>query len=275
MAMPASAVNRLARVGMPRSLLELDGTLQEAAMMRAMIARRWLVAAGVLLAAGSAKANPIEDCNQSADLDLQIAGCTRFLQQDPFGDHVALAYGLRGGAYRSKGDLRRAIDDFDLSLEIDPRQTRVYVNRGLVYRDKGDLDQAIADFTKAIEIDSQYGDAWVNRCVAYVDQGQPDLGIADCSKAIALAPEDAVAFNDRGVAYEKKGDVDNALADYSKAIELDPNYGEAYANRAVVYDHNGEQDRAIADYRAALKFEPSDEDRVELEAALKRLEPSP
>ena len=153
-----------------------------------MIAITCLIGASVMFVdvppVALAQANPIEDCNQDADLDRQIDGCTRFLQQEPFGPHVALAYGLRGGAYRSKGEVKRAIEDFDLALEIDPRQARIYVNRGLAYRDKGDLDQAVADFSKAIEIDSQYGDALVNRCVAYADQGKPDLAIADCTKAI-------------------------------------------------------------------------------------------
>ncbi len=82
---------------------------------------------------------------------------------------------------------------------------------------------------------------------------------------------DSVAFNDRGVAYEKEGDIDKAIADYTEAIELYPRYREALANRAVIYDHKGDRDRAIADYRAALDLNPSDEDRAEIEAALKRL----
>ncbi len=85
-----------------------------------------------------------------------------------------------------KGEVKRAIEDFDLALEIDPRQARVYVSRGLAYRDKGDLDQAVADFTKAIEIDLQYSEALVNRCVAYTDQGKADLAIADCTEAIGI-----------------------------------------------------------------------------------------
>jgi tetratricopeptide (TPR) repeat protein len=40
----------------------------------------------------------------------------------------------------------------------------------------------------------------------------------------------------------------------------------------VIYDHKGDRDRAIADYRAALALNPSDEDRAEIEAALKRLD---
>ncbi|MGB6967876.1 MAG: tetratricopeptide repeat protein, partial [Methyloceanibacter sp.] len=96
-----------------------------------MIAVRCLIGASVFLAGGVALANPIDDCNQSADLERQIGGCTAFLRQDPFSPHVALAYGNRGVAYLSKREVKRAIEDFDQALEIDPRQPKVYVNRGL------------------------------------------------------------------------------------------------------------------------------------------------
>ena len=47
--------------------------------------KRLLVAGilSLLLAAAEATANPIDDCNQSADLKKQIDGCTLFLQLEP------------------------------------------------------------------------------------------------------------------------------------------------------------------------------------------------
>ena len=103
--------------------------------------KRLLVAGilSLLLAAAEATANPIDDCNQSADLKKQIDGCTLFLQLNPFSPHVALAYGRRAVAYVHKGDLARAIADFDQAIRIDPRQARFLVGRGLAYRERGDL----------------------------------------------------------------------------------------------------------------------------------------
>ena len=146
------------------------------------------LAALTLLAASLANANPIDDCNQSPDLEKQIDGCTEFLVVDPFSPHVALAYGRRGEAYVHKGDFARAIADFDQAIRIDPRQARFLVGRGLAHREHGDLDSALADFSKAIEIDSRFADAFVNRCVAYEDKGKPDLAVKDCTAAIALNP---------------------------------------------------------------------------------------
>jgi tetratricopeptide (TPR) repeat protein len=239
--------------------------------MLMMIGRTLLLGASVLLAVGNAHATPVDDCNQSADAALQIEGCTRLLRLDPFGPNAALAYGLRGEAYKDKGELDRAIVDFNSAIAIDPESFNFYVNRGIAHREKGELDLALADFNKAIEINGQFAESFINRCVVYEDKGQYDLAIADCASAITLSPDEAVAYNDRGVAYDKKGDLDNALADYTAAIKIDPNSRDAYANRAVLYDHKGDRERAIADYRAALARNPKAEDARDIEDALKRL----
>ena len=188
--------------------------------MRVMITGS-LIGASVFLFIGFAQANPIDDCNQSADLEKQIDGCTLFLQLNPFSPHVALAYGRRAEAYVHRGDLARAIADFDQAIRIDPRQARFLVGRGLAHREHGDLDSALADFSKAIEIDPALPMPSSIAASPTRKRGRRNSR-SRTAPAIAINPKDAVAYNDRGVAYEKTGNIDGALADYSKAIELDP-----------------------------------------------------
>jgi len=87
--------------------------------MRAMMPKipdwRWRDTCG-----GLGTGNPIDDCNQKPDAAKQIDGCTEFLTLEPESPYVALAYGLRGGAYQKEGDLNRAIADFNHAIEIDP-----------------------------------------------------------------------------------------------------------------------------------------------------------
>ena len=89
----------------------------------------------VLLAVGFARASSIDDCNQSADLDRQIEGCTLFLQLDTFSPHVALAYGRRGEAYVHKGDFVRAIADYRAALVKNPSPS-----------DRKDIESALERF---------------------------------------------------------------------------------------------------------------------------------
>ena len=193
------------------------------------------LAALTLLAASLAQANPIEDCNQSADLEKQIDGCTLFLEVDPFSPHVALAYGRRGEAYVHKGDFARAIADFDQAIRIDPRQARFLVSRGLAHREHGDLDSALADFSKAIEIDSRFADAFVNRCVAYEDKGKPDLAV----NCIALSPDGRTLIEGRLDDSVRTWDVQTGKrlrANSSALDELDPvAVREAYVCKLMLH----------------------------------------
>jgi len=65
----------------------------------------------------------------------------------------AVAYALRGDAYKNKGEFDHAIVDFTKAIKLNPELVFAYNNRGHTYEMKGDKEQAIADFRKALAID--------------------------------------------------------------------------------------------------------------------------
>jgi tetratricopeptide (TPR) repeat protein len=147
------------------------------------------------LSATGAWADRYSDCSQSKDLDRQIRGCTQIIE-------------------RGKRE----------SMEW---RSYAYYNLGLAYQKKGEVDRAIADYNKAIKLDPKYAGAYLNRGAAYYRKGEVDRAIADYNKAIKLDPNDANAYNNRGAAYQKKGDKDQAIADFRKALEIDPSHQNA------------------------------------------------
>lgn len=56
------------------------------------------------------------------------------------------AYGERARAYRGKGELDKALADFDEAVRLDPKPASLYIDRGTIHQSKGNLDQAIADY---------------------------------------------------------------------------------------------------------------------------------
>jgi len=159
----------------------------------------------MLLWATGAWADPYEDCFQSADLERKIRGCTQVIERGKreSRENRATAYTNRGLAYYDKGEVERAIADFDKAIALNPKDAIAYTNRGLAYSEKGDYDSAIADYDKAIVLD----------------------------------PKLALAYTARGLAYEKKGEYDKAIADYTQAIadyrktlEIDPSDQNAKNN---------------------------------------------
>jgi len=155
-----------------------------------MRSRLLFTALVVLGSAMPARADRYADCKAEVEPDRVIRGCAAIIEQERRESVVlrAGAYGRRGVAYFRKGDLGRAIADYDQAIALDPKYSIAYHNRGYAYSHKGDLDRAIADYDKAIALN--------HPVLAYI-------------------------YRVRAKAYEKKGDMVLANADYDKATELE------------------------------------------------------
>ena len=75
--------------------------------------------------------------------DVVIARCTSVLRT---------AFYNRGNAHHERGELDRAIADFDTALELDPSYALAYGTRARSYFAKGDIDRALADTTLAVRL---------------------------------------------------------------------------------------------------------------------------
>ncbi len=52
----------------------------------------------------------------------------------------------RGSAWGTRGDLDRAIADYNQAIRLDPKDTKAYYNRGIAWEKKRSLQAALADF---------------------------------------------------------------------------------------------------------------------------------
>jgi tetratricopeptide (TPR) repeat protein len=110
---------------------------------------RWVVAAGLVLLTTAALADSKSDCLDSKDHDLRIKGCSAIILRNP---EDVIAYHNRGDAYGLKGDVDRAIADYNKAIELNPNYAPAYNSRGRAYTSKGDYIHAVADVTKAGEL---------------------------------------------------------------------------------------------------------------------------
>jgi tetratricopeptide (TPR) repeat protein len=204
---------------------------------------------------------------------------TRFLDQE----HCAGARGLseaerdqlrkirdspqaslnRGATYRAKGDLDRAIKEYDEAIRHDPRNADAYLVRGAAYQAKSDLARAIKDYDEAIRRDPRNADAFLIRGDAYQANSDLERAMKDYDEAIRLDdeairldPSDAGAFHNRGTAYQAKGELERAIKDYDEAVRLDPSDAVALLNRGAAYRAKGELERAIKDYDEVVRLDP-------------------
>ena len=66
--------------------------------------------------------------------DEAIAACTRAIKSGTYnGKTLALAYSNRGVEWKAKGDLAKAVADYDEAIKADPQQPAAYNNRGIAH----------------------------------------------------------------------------------------------------------------------------------------------
>ncbi len=69
----------------------------------------------------------------------------------------------RGDDFNIKGDLDRAIADYDAALKVDPAYAEALNSRGMAWRAKGDRRRALTDFDAALKLKPDYEAARANR----------------------------------------------------------------------------------------------------------------
>jgi protein O-mannosyl-transferase len=188
------------------------------------------------------------------ELSKAIEDYTAFIALDRTS---VVAFNNRGIAFREAGQLDRAIEDHTRAIALKPDLPDSYLDRGLAHRDRGQLDLAMADMNRAIDLDKNNADAFVNRGLVFREMGRIDLALEDYTRAITLDPSHAIAYNNRGMALLETGQTGPAVADYTAAIAINPLYAQALTNRGLAFEQAGQIDRAVEDYTAAIKANPS------------------
>ena len=109
---------------------------------------------------------------------------------------------------------------WDVTAQQSPNNFRPYYNRGSAYRNKGQLEKAIQDFDKAIELNPSFAELYSNRGSTHSSRGKYHLAIRDYSQALQLNPTFAEACYNRGLVYWHQGEYDLALRDFEKAVQM-------------------------------------------------------
>ena len=86
------------------------------------------------------------------------------------------AFNNRGNAFAKKGELDRAIRDYDDALKIKSNYADAFHNRGLAFTKKGEFERAIDDFDNAIKIKPDFVEAFHNRALVLAQIDAQETG---------------------------------------------------------------------------------------------------
>jgi tetratricopeptide (TPR) repeat protein len=128
------------------------------------------------------------------------------------------AFRLRGRTLVDLGEIPRAIEAYNRSLLLNPRNVTALLNRGSAHLRLGSLAAALADFDQAVAHDPTNAEVFVNRGMAHLMGDRHQSAIVDFDRAIALDPGLAPAYNNKALALEQRGDWSAALATYETMV---------------------------------------------------------
>ncbi len=157
-----------------------------------------------------------------------------------------------GEQHLQNGELEAAYKTGMRLIEGAPTLPFGFVVRGIVYARRGDVGRAMADFDRSIKLDPGYVVAHLERGRALLAAGRPAQAAAACAKAIWINARLPAAYNCRGVAHLRRHQRDSAMADFDKALALDPNFVLALQNKGVVLALAGDHLTAIETFSSAL-----------------------
>ena len=162
-----------------------------------------------------------------------------------------------GYYYHASGQAKKAIEEFELTLRLDPKMAPAHFNLGVIDYNEGRLDEAVLRFKKAIAINPRYTQAYASLGEVYHRRGRSEDGLAVFKEALKIEPNNTKALNHLGSIHLRSGDLEKAFMEFKKVVMIDPNQVEALASLGEIYIKKGMMDQAFLEIRKALTLNPS------------------
>lgn len=138
-----------------------------------------------------------------------------------------------------------------------PNSSIVRNNLGLAYFKRGEIDKAIQEFDEALKLKKGHAEAHNNLGAAYAMEGQSKKAEQHFLAALRLKPDYSDAHNNLGIFYGSQGKMDQAIMHFQQALRSRPNFADAHYNLGVTYLRIGSTDLALQQLQEALKIKPN------------------
>ena len=213
------------------------------------------------------------DCDRAAYLLMrgQYAAALKQLEgARTAGTSPAETENLRGLALMLSGDLRKAVTQFDIALELQPTLLEAKFNRAIAWLQLGETAKASASFAEvyATETSPLRGRAAYHNGLALDRMGKPAEAETWLNRALAVDPKFDSALLVVGRLRERRGDLQGAGRAYLDYLKKHPDSAVAALRFGVAAHKAGETAVAQKHLRRAIELAP---DSVEAAEARKYL----
>ncbi len=146
-----------------------------------------------------------------------------------------------------------AIDHYNESLRINPKQAGILINRALCHYHLDRYRDAMTDYDQALTLEPSNFVGHYNRGLLRANVGEDNLAIEDFNFILSIDPDDMMATFNRATLLENIGDYQGAIRDYTTVIQEFPKFLYGYERRAAARHKIGDIAGANRDETHLLK----------------------
>jgi tetratricopeptide (TPR) repeat protein len=169
-----------------------------------------------------------------------------------------LAHNNLGFYFSGKGRMAEAMEQYRLSLKINPAYEDALNNLGYALAGQREFTEAIPLYEAALRIRPKHAEVHNNLGNALSETGKIDEAIQHYLIALQQNPEHADAHNNLGIALAMKGKLEEAIIHFHAAIRYKPNYASAHSNLGNALAVQHKLDEAIKEFQESLRLKPDE-----------------
>lgn len=189
---------------------------------------------------------------RNKDWSDSITLFTDLINKEPNRGHPYL---IRGITWLQKGDLTKALDDYNQSILRDTTDAKAFGNRASARGMSGDYAGALKDADRALQIEPGFASAINNRATANFYLGNYIQAVADYDALIAIDSSDASNYQKKLMVLEKAADTAALIDTYTHLMRMEPNNYFNFAKAGELYYYQNKMEKAIGYFDEAIRLD--------------------
>jgi serine/threonine protein kinase/tetratricopeptide (TPR) repeat protein len=109
-----------------------------------------------------------------------------------------------------------------------PKEKRIHYDLANYYRDRALFDKAIEEFNIALELDPEYGLVFNELAFVYMSMENFEKAIEYFKKYVSVSPKDANPLDSMALCYFLTGRIEEAVTKFKEALEIKPDWVASY-----------------------------------------------
>ena len=177
----------------------------------------------------------------------------------------------QGSNLLNEGRYEEAIEKFTDAISENQLNPVFYYYRGGSFEKTGNMDKALEDYQKSVELKPDFILPISRTAEIYAKQKDFERAIEFYKKAVELGDQDTTTYYNYGICLMNIGNSSEAKSVFEKLLSLDENYSDAYYQLGIIYIGLGDSAKAKELLQKFIDMDPENQNAKIAKEILKSL----